>query len=318
MSELDNRQFIRVAEALIYPKADTSKPATLLVPVDALVVKTRISFSIKKTSEGTTNKATINLFNLSERSRIFLEDPNNVILLKAGFARAADITRLFFGDVVRKSDSRDGPDVITSLECGDTEKLLQKAHIEVGLAPGARLSQLVNIGAQALGLTPARLEGIRDQVFKNGFSFSGTVQGLFDLIVSNSGSEWNIQDQELQFLTKNGPTQLQAVVLSPESGLLGWPTKTKDGLQVDALLQPTVLPGRLVQIVSKQYLGSFGAGTDPGSRSLEQSGGFMKAKVVKHDGDTLEGSWNTNIEGTTLGVSPITAAAGAAAGALAG
>lgn len=296
MSLVENRLFIRDSEITIYQKAERLSPASQVVPLDAIQPKTRLKFDIKKTTDSSSNKAKITIYNLAPTSRAFLEKDNLVVLLKAGYL--GGIARIFFGDLKRKITERKGPDVFTEMECGDTEDLLTDKKIQLSLGKDATLQQVLNFALGELGLTPERISGFKDKVFKNGFTFSGTVTNLIDYITTESDQDWSIQDGELQILGKDLATSETAVVVSPETGLIGFPTKTKDGIEFKSLLNPGIRPGRVVQVRSKQFRGLFGVGADGGgSRAIAESGGFTKAALVHHKGDTRGAEWSTKCEG---------------------
>ena len=294
MSLFDGRLYLREAELIVGPKVTfTNAPVE---PVDARNFKKRIAFNVVKTSESAPNKAKITIYNISQESRNFLEDDDLVVFLKAGYKDG--VGTIFFGDVVRMESQRNGPDILTMLECGDSEKILLTAHIDIGLGAGATNIQALNLAAAKLNLTLGPIQGVKTINYLNGFTFSGLAKDLLDQIAKQTGTEFNVQDGEIRILPPDATDTQTAVLITPETGLVGFPTKTKDGVTFKSLLNPNLKPGRAVKLESKQFQGEFGAKSDKkASQSLSDSGAIIKVRKVVFDGDTEEGSWFSTVEG---------------------
>jgi len=293
MSLPENSLFIRSHELVIGPKV--TGLASNIEPPNARRFFNRVNFSIEKTSTPDPNKSKISIYNISQESRNFLEQSDLLLFLKAGFQD--EISNIFIGDILRREASRSGPDVIYTLECGDSEGIISRAHVDIGLGPGATNVQLFNLAAEKLGLTLGIKKGIVTRVFKNGFSFSGLASDLLTQQTVNIGLEWSVQDGELRIMPKDEDDGEEAVVISPETGLIGFPTKTPDGVKFTSLLNPKLRPGRAVKIESKQFFGQTGPNANLiASTSLIESGSIVKVRKATFTGDTREGQWVTEVE----------------------
>lgn len=241
----------------------------------------RISFKIDKDETGKANKADIKLYNLSPESRNFLERPNLIVFLRVGYGET--LSTLFFGDIVRFNDKRDGPDVITSLECGDAELVIKSANIQIGFEPGVSNKTLFKMAADKLLVSNGFLDELPEIKYQNGFSFSGQVSKLLDQLTTQVNYKWSIQDGELILLGPKKTDQAKAVFLSPETGLLGFPTKTKDGVEFDALLNADVRPGRGTVVQSNKF--------------MKGQGQTVRVTKTTHEGDTHGDKWTVHAEG---------------------
>lgn len=294
MSE-SNLLFLRQGEVIVGTKLTESQAS---VPIDGRSFQTRIQFEIEKTSESNANKAKVKLFNLSQDSRSFLEQKNLVIFVRAGYQGFTET--LFVGDIVKPINSRQGPDLITELECGDGELTLTKSNINIGLGPNSTNIQALTLAITKLGLTVGTQKGLKTINYLNGFTYSGLAKTLIDQLVSQMGLEWHVQDTEIFILPKNEDAGNEAVVLSPNTGLIGYPTKTDDGMECVSLLNPKIKPGRAIKLESKQF--SEGNRTSKiASQTLKNSGDIFKVKRCVYSGDTHEGPWQIKIEGVTVG-----------------
>lgn len=280
---VENLLFLRKAELIVGTKVTGSNSD--IEPEDARVFRTRINFDVEKDEGSTANKAKINIYNLSGESRAFLEQKNLVVFLRVGY-ETGDLTTLFFGDVDEENgihNKRSGPDIITSIEAGDGEAALRDSNIQVGLSSGATNLQLIDLAAKKLFVSTAYISPIKSYTFQKGFSYSGSAKGLLDQMAKLSGFQWSIQNGELLILIPSENDQQQAVFLSKETGLIGFPVKTQDKLEFTSLLNPFITPGRAVIVES----------------SIFKNGESATAKVskAKYKGDTHEGTWEVFAEG---------------------
>jgi len=272
-----NILFIRKAELIIGPKISESA----VEPVDARVFKTRLNFSIEKDETGNANKCKISIYNISEDSKTFLEKDDLVVFLNAGFGDG--VSNIFFGDLQRFSEKRNGPDIITTIECGESEKILREAHIQISLGPGATNRQVVDAAIKKLNLSKGFQVEIPIVKYQNGFSFSGPVKKLMNEQMGAVKLNWSIQSGEMQILGEKETDEQIAIEITPNTGLIGMPTKTKDGVEFTSLLNPGLRPGRAVRLESKRF--------------LDGSGANVKLTKTVFKGDTHEGQWLVKCEG---------------------
>lgn len=290
--------FIREAELIIGPKVTTTNAE--VEPPLGRSYKNRITFNIESTSVAASNKAKIEIYNISPDSRSFMEQRKLVVILKAGYKDL--VSTVFFGDVIRRDVKRVGPDLITSLECGDAENILTTAHIELGFEAGITNVQIIEQAAKKLLLSSGIRKGVKTVQYQSGFSFSGLVQDLLSQLTREVGVEHTIRNGELIILPDLETDEQEAILVTKDTGLIGFPTKTIDGLEFTTLLNPAIVSGRAVKVESKQFQGEFGIRAEiVASASLVKSGDVLKVRKVTHTGDTASGPWFTKVEGFTPG-----------------
>lgn len=300
MSLQANRLFLRSAELIVGTKSAGSRAN--VVPADARVILNRLKFSVEKSSESNANKATISIFNLSQDTRNFLEKSDNIVILRAGYED--NISTIFFGDITKGTHKRNGPDLVTDIECGDGEFALRDATVNIGLGPGATNTQIINtaIGAiTSLSVSKGFVDTIPKVTYSQGFTYSGTAKALLKDQLKQVGMEFHIQDGELNVLFPTKTDEQLAIEITQDTGLVGFPTKTKEGVDFVSLLNPFLRPGRAVKIESKQFQGAFGSQSGVASNSLVHSGSTVRVRRVVHDGDTDEGTWLSKVECVTVG-----------------
>ena len=223
----------------------------------------RIIFQVEKTSESTANTAKISVYNLSGKGRALAEKEKAIVILEVGYGNS--IEQLFYGDVTRAYISRQGADWVTTMECGDGSEALRSAHIDKSYAPGTDLKQVIKDVAQGFvdqgKVVMGSLLGIESEKAQGGVSLSGRNKTILDELTAKQGLEWSVQDNVLQILPKDQDNGLQAVLLTPETGLVGSPVKREVegglGVEFKALIQPRLVPGRLVRIESREIDGDY-------------------------------------------------------------
>lgn len=244
----------------------------------------RIKFKIVKGDDDKSNKSTISIYNINKDSLSYLEKENLVIFLRVGYGE--QLATIFFGDIVRFNSKREGADIVTTLECGDSELTIKNTNVQIGLAENVTNRQIFMMAAEKLKVAFGFIEQLPEVKYLNGFSYSGPVASLLNQLCKQVNFKWTIQDGELLLLSEKKTDQATAVFLNHETGLLGYPTKTEKGVEFDALLNPNIRPGRAVVVES--------------SRFMKGQGQTVKINKATYEGDTHGDKWTIHCEGTIV------------------
>jgi hypothetical protein len=220
----------------------------------------RIVFDVEKTSEVNTNSAKIKIYNLNKNSRAILQQENVVIILEVGYENNVD--QLYVGDIIKSSTEKIEGDLVTSIEAKDGGFALENANLDKSYKAGTNIKDVAKDVIKSMediaGITVNSLDEIKDEVLQNGMSITGASRKTLDNIIEKQGLEYSIQDNELQIIKKDGSTAEDAVLLTPETGLLGKPIEREKGIQYKALIQTTkIRPGRRIRITSSDIDGVF-------------------------------------------------------------
>lgn len=235
----------------------------------------RTVFEIDKVSISTSNKAKIALTNLNPNSRIkFVK--GMVIQLKAGYQGL--IETLYLGDIVKATTERKKAEIITTFECGDAERQLINAHFDGSYPPGVKAVQIIQDIAGALGVNIGTVIGVQDLTYGAGFVASGSCRHMLDKLLKKQNLEWSVQNNYLQIIPKAAHNGDEAQVISKETGMIGVPSQGTDCYTFNCLLNPKLLPGAPVQIIS------------------ETVNGFFKIRKATFEGDSHGNKWNVKCE----------------------
>lgn len=265
----------------------------------------RLSFDIEKTVESKPNENTIKVYNLSENTRKAIEKPDLRCVLYAGYEQENNTTLLAMGNIATAYSYRDGADWVTEIYFLDGLIEIRDTVISVGYAAGVSSTLILNDIAGKMGLSLVAANSLDERKWANGFSFYGSARTALNKIVAGTGLEWSVQNGELQVVNKHKTTKRQSVVIAKDSGLIGYPEKTReaarsksadvddkkqanrkqtslssqaqDGWNVKSLLLPQVNPADKVKLESISVTGWF------------------RAETVRHSGDTHQGDWVTEL-----------------------
>lgn len=243
----------------------------------------RIQFQVEKTSESNPNQARISVYNLSSDSRGFVQEAGQTVVLEVGYAPQGEPETkaiIFQGDVPPGGirSERKGPDWVTSFEVGDAQKKLKEQKFDRTYESGASLKKILGDVAGSLGLAVNSIKGVKDKTFKSGVTLSGGVKDIMDSLTRDADTEWSVQDNEVQILGRFQATDEDAIVVSPQTGLIQSPVKRAEDIEFTTLLIPTLRPGRLVDVQSRDV------------------NGFYRIRKVMFNGDSLEGEWTAKCE----------------------
>lgn len=220
----------------------------------------RITFGVKRTKSKKPSPAQIQIYNLTEDSRSYIESDNARVWLYAGYGSAPDL--IFGGDVDEVEIKRTGRDVVTTIKARDGARTYREGFLSVTYDPPLRSSTLLERIAGEMGIgigfMPAGLEEIS---YSQGYTIAGPGRDALTEVCSSIGASWSIQDQELQILALGGGTTEEVFLLqsgydgTPNTGLVGSPEKTKKGVKARILLNGQVKPGRTVRVNAREIQG---------------------------------------------------------------
>lgn len=247
----------------------------------------RIQFQIEKTSESNSNTSRITIFNLNRENRAFVEQENLDAFLSAGYTPQGQeslVEAIFQGDIKKgKVENKlSGSDWQTTFEVGDGERALVETKFNKSFAKGANLEAVIGEVAESFEKPISTIKGIKNKVFKNGLTLSGSSKDIMDQLSAEAEVEFSIQDDEVVVLPANEDDGEESQFISRDTGLIGSPIKREKGIEFVSALNPKLRPGRKVRIESKFINGDF------------------RIRKVVHDGDTHEGPWQSKCEAVNL------------------
>lgn len=234
-----------------------------------------MDFSVTKSRKRSSNKAEISLWNVAPDSLGVLQSPGCEVRLVAGYAEASGL--VFEGQIAKRGVTIEWarPQLKVKIEAGDGESALSRVSAGISLDAGASFRDAVRACCLDMGIATGNLDDVAgiDRQFAGGFVAVGPTRDILTRLLRDVGCEYSIQNGALQALAPRAARRETAVLLNETSGLVGTPSKTKDGIEAKSLLQPRILPGSLVQV-----------------ESIEVEGIYVVSEVT-HSGSTRGGEW---------------------------
>lgn len=229
-----------------------------------------IEFDVATDITRAPNKATIKIWNLGAEKRsnlvAALADKRRraVVSLEAGYEDQG-ASQIFRGEITAIRSGRGNVSTSIDIEARDSSEILRSARISQSFAPGTSVEAVVRAAASALGAGEGNLSAYAsgltvdgERSFRSGYAASGLAASVLDDLLRAAGLRWSIQKGALQLRRAGGAAIEQAVLLSPQSGLIGSPSPEDKGqVRVQCLLQPSLTPGQRVVLKSADYDGGY-------------------------------------------------------------
>lgn len=245
----------------------------------------RVSFSITSTVGSKPNTAEFSIYGLSETSRAACTVKGTELRLVAGYTETAAL--VFAGQVQHGESMRQSGGWVTVLEAKDGMPQWT-ARVRKSLHSATKHRDLVKTLAEQMGLqvSAEQLALAGTGATAGPTTMYGFAHAEMDVLCRTLGLEWSIQRGRLMLVPEGTATTETAVLLTPETGLVGAPERQaqekgkKRIVQVVSKLQPTLKPGRLIDLRS------------------ETLSGLLRCSKVEMVGDTHGSEWDCSCECT--------------------
>lgn len=257
------------------------------------------------------NNCEIRVFNLSESTMRQVRGEYSEVVLQAGYANG-NFGVVFRGTVrhyrIGKLDAKTSYlDILAS----DGELGYNNAIVSTSLSRGATVQE--QLDAIMAGFKQWGIElgyngmnpGDAMALMRGKVNF-GLARVALNSVAQTTGTTWSIQDGRINILPLDGYLPGQAVVLNRDTGLIGRPEQTAEGVRVRCLLNPKILPGKLVQIdqssVNRQVVAggnpsnlAYNSNTRPQFLPSVTADGLYRVFVSEHSGDIRGTPWYTDL-----------------------
>ncbi len=262
----------------------------------------RINFSMEKDLKKDANTGKITIYNLNADSIGLIEKKDQIAILEVGYKGMPTVVEskngpekiykplteiLAIGNIKNVSTMVQGVDKLTSFEIGDGEDALTGSLSSKSYPPGTSAKSAVNDMIKDMGLIAGKITEIGKSVFENGLTVDGKTADRLGEVLDKVGKTYSVQDGEVQIIEKNGDVGQDAILITPDSGLVGSPSRkllkksdqnTVEGVELTMLLNPKIKPGRKIKVESRHLSGVF------------------TVQKVSFAGDTNQGAFTCKLE----------------------
>lgn len=260
-----------------------------------------ITFNVKQWDVQTPNSATIRVFNLNPGTAQRVEKEFTRVVLQAGY-EGGETGIIFDGTIIQIKRGRlNGTDTYVDILAGDGDAAYSfavvNATLQAGTKPEDRLKAITESMAK-YGVTQGYVpDGLGGQELPRGKVMFGMAQQQMRDLTASTLTTWSIQNGEVNVVVQGGYLPDEAVVLNRDTGMIGLPEQTEDGINARCLINPKIKVSGRVQIdngsiqrasVSLQYtaINYFPRVTDDG---------FYRVVVIDHQGDNRGEAWYSDL-----------------------
>ena len=272
------------------------------------VSELRIRFHVEQALVGKPGHAVITVNNMANDTAQRIQREGAPVILQAGHEGNAGL--IFRGTAIQIRRGRESQtDTFLEITAIDGDVAYMYATVNVSMAAGwTHTDQLKEMqkGMQAKGVDPGYTGELYQNKAVRGKALFGAVRDhMHDFSVSTV-TEWAINMGKMDVVPVGGILPDEAFLLTPDTGLIGMPTQSVDGIHVRALLNPCFRAGAQVKlqnssIVMAQINPAYADVTYNAPIDLD---GAYKIYSVSHTGDTRGNDYYTDMICTGLNTPP--------------
>ncbi len=250
----------------------------------------RLKFQCERSIGSNPNQGTLEIYNLSERSRNFANVPPEkpgvetakglYVELSAGYQ---NFTRMILAGNATGGSAYEAPEWVTRINLVDGGTALRSSTIQKSYGAGFSMNRVIMDVVESFHLPIGYVKPIiTADVVRNGLTLDGNNKKVLDDFAATYGFRWSVQNGAINLVDKNSGLPQPAVNLSPQTGLLGSPVRTDKGINFKCLLIPLIVPGGKVVL----------------SNNSVYNGGLIVQKA-SYAGDTHGSEWTIDVEAIT-------------------
>ncbi len=251
------------------------------------------------------NYATIRVYNLSDATAKSVQKEFQRVTLQAGY-EGGSFGMIFDGTLKMARRGRESPtDTYLDILAADADVGRNFAIINKTLAAGATAADQLKAATDAMGLPLGYSPDLPVGALARGKVLFGMARGRMTDVTNTAGATWSVQNGQVVVIPLTGYRPDEAVVLNSNTGMIGLPEQTEDGIHVKTLINPRVKIGTLVQInnasIQREFLGGDNLFLQgrlenlPGLLPKITDDGFYRVYVAEHHGDSRGSTWYSDL-----------------------
>lgn len=208
----------------------------------------RVTFQTRKGDVETPNSAEIRIYNLAPATASRMKREFTRVVLQAGYQNNLGI--IFDGNIRQRRQGREnGTDTWLELIAADGDQAYNWAVVNTTLAAGSTPADRVQVCQQAFeakGVGAGYRPELGNTTLPRGKVMYGMARKFMRETADTTGCSWSIQDGTMIMVPYTAYLPGEAVVLTHETGLVGTPEQTNEGIKVRCLLNPRLrINGRI-------------------------------------------------------------------------
>ena len=220
----------------------------------------RVRFEVRMNDGSTPNSAKIEVTNPAPDTIALAQQDGAVVRLLVGYSSDGGVARLIFhGEPIPGGieERREAVDRVLVIEAQDGRTAYTGTYLDVSYSSEQTAAQVFHVVADEIGIPIGRFDLGDDERFPYGRVLSGPARTILDDLCGMVGRQWTIRDGTLQVWETGTTTGEDAILFTPTTGLIGSPTKTDEGVEIKALINPSLRPGRAFRVESALVSGNY-------------------------------------------------------------
>lgn len=297
-SSVDGAQFLRQLSLVVVGNNGTGLDLSQL----------RIKFSVKHSESMTPNVADIRVYNVQADTAIAIRKEFTRVILQAGYP--GNLGVIFQGNIKQVIIGRESAtDTFIDLICGDGDRAYNFAIVNTTLKSGSSPMDQINAASNSMsdkGVTLGTPGTLPATQLPRAKPMYGNSRDYLRNIAQTTEQSWSIQNEKITFIPVKSYLPGTAVVLTSDTGMIGTPQQTNEGVNVKCLLNPLIRPGTRIKIdnasVARLKL-NLSDPNDPVNVAPPLSAdGTYYVLLTSHEGDTRNVSWYTSVVGILIDI----------------
>lgn len=271
-----------------------------------------IRFAITNGDVQTPKTANIRVYNVARDVALRAQKEFTQVVLQGGYEGAPGV--LFAGQVRQIRVGRENEtDTFLDILAADGDvaylQATMKETLSAGWTPTEMRDRLIK-SMEPFGVTAGQLVDLPDTKSARATTLYGATRDFLRQLCQTYGLTWSVENGQLNMRPVTGMLGGTAIVLTSNTGLIGRPQQTIDGIMVKCLIDPRIKPGSQVKIdnASVQEAPISTSTNFRDVRPTLDSDGSYRVWAVAINGDTRGRDWYmdlvcTGVDGT-LPLSP--------------
>lgn len=272
----------------------------------------RVSFKVQHFDTQTPKSLLARIYNLSKQTIATAPKEGGTVLLSAGYTGTAQDTAsappgvIFRGKITQTRVGRESQtDTYLDVFAADGDDAYNQATVNHTLAAGATADQVRDKILESFGtygFTKGNAPSLADAaVLPRAQVFYGMARDHMRVLARDNACTWGFDDGRVDMTPHTATLPGDAIVLTAQTGMIGLPQQTEDGIAVRCLLNPQLRKGGRVTINNasiqraRYSQNSTSANTQggllPGIDSSTKADGTYKIIWIDYVGDTRGQEW---------------------------
>lgn len=277
------------------------RKVSLTVASDSEIIdlsELRVQFEVNQSDFETPNHAKIRIFNLAAETASKIKKEFTQVTLQAGYQHGA-YGVIFDGTIKQVRIGRTSQtDTYVDIFAADGDESYNFGVSARSIAAGTSPEDQVKMIAQDMGAKTGTVifdTGLQDNI--RGKVAYGMSRSYLRNMARTGKSSWSIQNGKIVITPLTGYTEGEVIVLNSNTGMVGLPEQTEEGIKVTCLLNPKIEIGVQVQIDQASVQRAAVSLNPTEVNQFEDAfppvtnDGFYTIIVAEHRGDTRDNEY---------------------------